>query len=475
MRVRSLLLRTVRLASVGFVLALACGQASAQTLQISQSHATVIRGGTFANTNFATDPKLATRASGDVEFVRRIVMKFDTENPIPANTPIASAKLTVTIAGGNAENRSVAAYRVANSFERVEATWNRRKTGTTWSKAGGDLAEVWATQTVTHNVGTRVTYDVTALVQAAVNGKFNSRHTRIALVDTGASSRDSYKEYFSASAVDSSVRPTLTVTLGTTTTTTTAPAPSTGSATVRFVHWNIHHGVGTDGVYNLDRIATWIAKTNPNVVSLNEVERFTSWGNEDQPARFAALLKAKTGKTWHYHFASKSGTANGQGNLLLSTFPIEASASRILSFTRSVAQIRIVVNGRNLNVFSTHLDADSASRRATQMTELKSWMLQFPEQRFVGGDFNTWPSAGEITSMTVTYFDVWAEAVQAGTAVAYSGNTNGATRNNRIDYVFLSKGATSTAIKGAQVFDVRDASGVMPSDHRPLLAILEVK
>jgi endonuclease/exonuclease/phosphatase family metal-dependent hydrolase len=261
----------------------------------------------------------------------------------------------------------------------------------------------------------------------------------------------------------------------TTTTTTTTTTTPTSSSTLRVLHWNIHHGVGTDGVYDLDRIATWIAKTKPEVVSLNEVERFTSWGNEDQPKRFADLLKAKTGKTWYYHFASRSGADKAQGNLLLSIYPIEATGSLLLSHNRSVAHIRITVNGRSVSLFSTHLDADSASRRATQMEELKTWAAGFPQQRIIAGDFNTWPSAGEITRMTGTYFDVWAEAAKAGTAVAYEGNTNGATRNNRIDYLYLSHGATRTTIQGAQVFDVRDASGVQPSDHRPLLGIFEVK
>jgi endonuclease/exonuclease/phosphatase family metal-dependent hydrolase len=254
-----------------------------------------------------------------------------------------------------------------------------------------------------------------------------------------------------------------------------APAPAPSGSLLRVLTWNIHHGVGTDGVYDLDRIATWIAKTKPEVVALNEVERFTSWGNEDQPKRFADLLRAKTGRTWYYHFASRSGATKAQGNLLLSVYPIEATGSLLLSHNRSVAHIRITVNGRSVSLFSTHLDHESGSRRATQMEELKRWAAGFPEQRIIAGDFNTWPSAGEITRMTGTYFDVWAEAAKAGTAVAYPGNTNGATRNNRIDYIFLSHGATRTTIKGAQVFDVRDASGVQPSDHRPLLGIFEVK
>jgi endonuclease/exonuclease/phosphatase family metal-dependent hydrolase len=100
------------------------------------------------------------------------------------------------------------------------------------------------------------------------------------------------------------------------------------SGTLKVLDWNTHHGVGTDGAYDLQRFVTWIARSGANVVSLNEVERFTSWGNEDQPARYAALLKAATGKTWYYTFAQRDGAAKGQGNVILTTFPLEASDNR---------------------------------------------------------------------------------------------------------------------------------------------------
>ena len=239
--------------------------------------------------------------------------------------------------------------------------------------------------------------------------------------------------------------------------------------------WNIHHGVGTDGSYNISRIADWIVKTGANVVSLNEVEKYTGWGNEDQPARFASLLKSKTGKTWYYKFAQRDGNTNGQGNLLLTTFRIESDDDYQLSYSRSVARVAVVVNGIRVNLYSTHLDADSSSRRTTQMKELKAWADNYPEQRVVAGDFNAWPGATEIAQMTSPYSRSWAMAQSLDVDVAYSGNSAGNTRNSRIDYVFHSKRASRLKLKKVQVFDVRNSSGVMPSDHRPLMATYEVK
>ncbi len=258
--------------------------------------------------------------------------------------------------------------------------------------------------------------------------------------------------------------------------TSTSTSTATSSSTLKVLDWNIHHGVGTDGVYNITRIADWIDRTGANVVSLNEVEKNVGgYGNEDQPARFASMLKSKTGKTWYYNFAHRTGGTNGQGNLLLTTFPIESSGDYQLSYDRSVARIAIIVNGLRVNLYSTHLDAESSSRRSTQMRELKAWADNYPEQRILIGDYNAWPGATEIDLMTANHYDSWAVAVANNIDVAYSGNTAGNTRNSRIDYIFYSKGATRLRLREARVFDTRNSSGVMPSDHRPLMATYEVR
>jgi endonuclease/exonuclease/phosphatase family metal-dependent hydrolase len=110
------------------------------------------------------------------------------------------------------------------------------------------------------------------------------------------------------------------------------------------------------------------------------------------------------------------------------------------------------------------------------MNQLKSWAASnFSEQRIMAGDFNAWPGATETSIMTSGYDDAWAEAKADGTAVAYSGNTAGNTRNSRIDYVFFSERATRLHLKQMRVFDTRDSDGDMPSDHRPIMATFEVR
>ena len=466
----------------------AAGQATAQTVELTDSNATVVRGGSYASTNWASDVLLSTRASSDATYTRRILLKFDTQNTIPAKTPIASATLTMTVKGGNSEARSIATYRISSSYDEGAATWVKRTSSTSWSRSGGDLAERYGSATVSSVSGSTVTFNVTALVQGVVNGTFgSSRYSRIALVDTGSSSRDSYKEYFSDEAGDRSVRPRLTVTYGS-----AAPAPApapapettTSGTKLRVLMWNIHHGVGTDGRYNLDRLASWMARMTPDVVMLNEVEKYTGWGNEDQPARFEAMLEAKTGRRWYKHFAQEFGnwSSKGKGHLILSVYPLESTGyveitpSDGLKGAGAAAQARIVVNGRTINFVLTHLDPESYSMRLIQARDAIRWAASFAENRILAGDMNAWPDQTSIAEFGKTYNDSWAVAVKNNTDVGYSGLSPwGATKRGRIDYIFSSKTAPNLVVLGSRVYDTRDSSGVMPSDHRPVLTTFAVR
>jgi endonuclease/exonuclease/phosphatase family metal-dependent hydrolase len=461
--------------------ALAAANVSAQTLQLTQSNATVLRGGTYADTNLSSDLVLSTRASSDATYVRRIALKFDTQNTLSAGTPVTSAVLTLTVAGGNAESRTLTAYRINSSYEATETTWNRRNVSAAWASPGGDLAERWGTAAVTNAAGSRIAIDVTALVQASVNGTFgSSRYTRVALVDQGASSKDSYKEYFSERAADASTRPLLTVTYGGASSTPPPPAPApSGTVQMRVLQYNTHHGgYGTDGRYDPDRLATWMAKMKPDVIMLNEIEKYTSWGNEDQPARYKALMEAKTGRTWYMVFAQEFGawTSNGKGHVILSTYPLESTIFFDMSWDRAAAEARITVNGRAISLMVTHLDPDYQTRRLTQAQQVTTWASAIAENRILTGDMNAWPDQSSIAEYTKTYNDSWAVADSYGKAVSFSGlSPAGATKNGRIDYILYSKNAANLAVLGSQVFDTRDANGVMPSDHRPVVTTFEVR
>ena len=254
--------------------------------------------------------------------------------------------------------------------------------------------------------------------------------------------------------------------------------PAPGPVRIRVLQWNLHHGVGSDGRYDIDRIATWMASMTPDIVMLNEVEKYTGWGNENQPERYRALLTAKTGKQWYSHFAQEYGnwTGNGKGSQILSRFPLDSTDMTTLSYTRVIAAATVMVNGRILTLMETHLDPDSQPYRLTQAKQVNTWALARPENRIIAGDFNAWPDQSSIAEMRKTYVDSWEKAAAIGKAFTFAGNNPiGATKNGRIDYIFYSRGASNLTVIDSQVVDTRNASGVMPSDHRPVVTTFEVR
>jgi endonuclease/exonuclease/phosphatase family metal-dependent hydrolase len=456
--------------------------ASAQTtltLGAAQLSDTTIGSGTAANTVIDND-RLSVRLSSDVNATRRALLKFDTETTMPASTAVTSAKLSLYVrAGAGTTTRRVGVYQVTKSFQEPQATWLTRKTGYKWTTAGGDLGTKVAELSVPTTAGTKLTVDVTAAVQQALKD-VSSRYTRLALVDLGVADSTSYREFHSSEATTASLRPTLVVQYGTAT---AAPAPTTTTtttSTLKMLDWNTHYGVGSDGKYNIDRIATWIAKLNPDVISLNEVTRYAYYNTaEDQVTRYVALLKAKTGRTWYHTYRTDNGAAKGVGNIVLSRFPIASTSYCQLSARRVAVNAAVYVNGRLLNVWSTHLDssATSNSMRISEIKALHACVRNFAEQKIIAGDFNAKAATTEISLMASGGFtDTWAKAASQSLAYSYPGNTSfGATRNARIDYVWTSTAATALVVKRAEVFDTRDASGYMPSDHKPLLVTFSVK
>ena len=158
---------------------------------------------------------------------------------------------------------------------------------------------------------------------------------------------------------------------------------------------------------------------------------------------------------------------------MLSRFPPEDSESHLLSYNRSVAMMKVTVNGRTIHMFSTHLEHERAheSWRLAQVNQVQSWAGTFAEQRIVAGDFNSWPGTTSINEMVEDYKDGWAIAKSKGTAVSSASNPDGNTRNTRIDYVFYSEYASALSVTSARVYDYRSAAA---TDHRAVLVTFKV-
>ena len=461
-----------------FALIASCGfgaAASAQTTVTLSTPGThinadqTIQGGTYATTDFSASNELASKVSSEA-YTRRILFKFDTQNYIPANAVIQSAQLHLVLKNAEStERRPLTAYYVTRSFHRGQTSWRYYQDGAEWSNPGGDLGTRYTTTYVDGAVGSTYRFDLTSLVQRVVNGGYGSRYTRVALIDTGAATDGNYREFHSTRATNTALRPRLVITY---TTSSSAPTPTvttpTGT-TLRVMQWNIHKTKRSDLVCDPNRTADVIVAHNVHIAAVNEVNFFSgdcAW-NFDMGARLETLLEQKTGVAW-YRQAVNSG---GVGNVIFSRYPPVSSSSYQLSYTRGVAQMRILVNGRYVNLFVTHVHPDNVSYRTTQIQQAVAWMRNFSEPRIMMGDFNTWPNTSEYYLVATPYQDAWVAAVNAGTATSYNGtgNTRG---GSRIDYIFHSRVST-LSLRSVNVPSTL-LNGLWASDHDPVVAVFTV-
>ena len=86
-------------------------------------------------------------------------------------------------------------------------------------------AEEVGSANATNVAGSKVSINVTSLVQRTSDGDFDSRYTRVLLADVGGDAKESYREYYSSEDSTVSRRPTLTVVLGTGGAVTPPPPP----------------------------------------------------------------------------------------------------------------------------------------------------------------------------------------------------------------------------------------------------------
>ncbi len=238
--------------------------------------------------------------------------------------------------------------------------------------------------------------------------------------------------------------------------------------TLRLLHWNVYHGGRrTDGVYDPANLVSWIKKFNPDVMTLNEVDS-TAQAN----TIMSELRKQMPGIAWEFYFLGDM-----RGNMIVSRFKIQSKSMCLVTAAanRQVAHISVLVNNKPLNVWDAHLALDSSAMRTAETRAIQACETNWAEARIVAGDFNMQASTAEHKSMLEGHTDAWLAAKTMGTASTTPATAMAARATAASTTSSRSKGATSLALKSVQIFDTRNASGVMASDHKPMLAIYDLK
>jgi endonuclease/exonuclease/phosphatase family metal-dependent hydrolase len=233
--------------------------------------------------------------------------------------------------------------------------------------------------------------------------------------------------------------------------------------------FNIHHGQGTDGVLDLERIARVIRASGADVAGLQEVDRNfgerSNWA--DQAAGLAELLN------WHVVYGANidldppaPGRPRRQfGNAVLSRYPIARWENTRLFRSpgeeqRGLLHVEVDVPGLALDVYVTHLDAFSETDRVEQARQVVELMAENCPAVLLG-DFNALPETPEIGRLGAKLTDAWTAADGADPLVTRPGDAPA----GRIDYIF-----TSPRLRAAWTgFNTDDPAA---SDHLPLVSRL---
>ncbi|MFO7767802.1 MAG: endonuclease/exonuclease/phosphatase family protein [bacterium] len=233
---------------------------------------------------------------------------------------------------------------------------------------------------------------------------------------------------------------------------------------LRILTYNIHHGEGTDGIIDLERIARVIGEASPDAAVLQEVDAGTERaGGADQAARIGDLLG------WEHAFAGAMPYQGGSyGEALLSPHPFVRVGFHPLPHlphheprTVILGEILSASDGPPILLAGTHLDhtRDGADRLA-QARETRRFLERGGGGRpmVLAGDLNAVPGS----AVLAVFAEGWKDAGARAGATFPSGAPS-----RRIDYV-LAAPAERWVVADAVVLDEPVAS-----DHAPLLVELQ--
>lgn len=249
-----------------------------------------------------------------------------------------------------------------------------------------------------------------------------------------------------------------------------------GGTTVKLMTYNIHHGRGLDGKYDLARIADVIRGISPDVVALQEIEQHR-WrtGGDDQPALLAEQLGM------YYAFARirtdclpDNNHKAAYGNAILSRYPIVAEEQFCLRYSdtvepRGCLHATLDVEGRPLHVFCVHLGLRFRERHFQVERLLSEEVVNSPKfgkgPKVLLGDFNNWWPV-KSAKLVDQYFS---------NACIVSGRRRHGTFNRVFDVLCLDYIFASRDLQVLNFEVVRDGLARVASDHRPVVCTVHME
>jgi endonuclease/exonuclease/phosphatase family metal-dependent hydrolase len=233
--------------------------------------------------------------------------------------------------------------------------------------------------------------------------------------------------------------------------------------TIRILTYNVHHGEGFDGEFDLARQARVIASASPDLVALQEVDEATE---RSSGVRQVAELGRLTGM--HAVFGEAMAFQGGKyGVGVLSRWPIASSQNHPLPGgpnrePRTALSVVVRAEPRQppITFTSTHLDFGRNVGRDAQAQALNDMLTGSDDAlSILGGDMN---SADDSEVLRILR-ERWTEIVVPGVTALSAGRPG-----YRLDYLLIRPAARW------RVVEARLVDGPPASDHIPVLAVLEL-
>ena len=236
---------------------------------------------------------------------------------------------------------------------------------------------------------------------------------------------------------------------------------------VKVMTYNIY-GARSGGIPDLKEIAKVIKEADPDLVALQEVDKFSDRNKHN--GDIAKELGALTGMD--YFFAKAIDIKGGEyGDAVLSKLPVKEKKGFNLEVDpalggerRSVARILVEKDDKEFYFVSTHFDHLGDERnRIKQANDFTTLVKTFQKPVIVGSDFNALPDSRTMNILWSTF----ASGCLNGNCSQFTFPTP--TPNRTIDYlIYHPVDAFSTKLYSVFTWAEKE------SDHYPVIATFKV-
>lgn len=243
-----------------------------------------------------------------------------------------------------------------------------------------------------------------------------------------------------------------------------AEAAGKGMSMVTF---NLHHD-RENWSQRREVILRELEALQPDAIALQEVIQKPHVRNQ------AAWLARKLGYDYQFVSTDPPGRFKRYGNALLTRRPVLARGEHLLAPRtdyRTVAHLRIDVDGQAVNLYATHLNErsdESGSRiRGEQVADLLKFIAGTAGDApvVIAGDFNALVDAGDLSALRQRYGDSYGSVhVNNELAQVSTLNRHYYDAPSRIDHIFFQQDKL-LAREAKLLFDQPYAEGRWASDH----------